>query len=120
MFLASAQQCKTHGTRCLDCHELIDACTCPGLPICPRQCLTIDSAIVLAAFDSANEVTCRFSQTHSQDSEEAIEVSSKDTILEGSDAGGHNARRKEEVARQPASLVLRRGKTYKRASKAQE
>ena len=31
-FLASARQCKTHGTQCMDCNELVDHCICPGLP----------------------------------------------------------------------------------------
>ena len=75
----------------MDCHELIDICTCPGLPTCPRPHLTIDSTIVLAAFDRANEVTRHFHQTHAQDSEEAIEVLPEGTVLEGSDGGGHNA-----------------------------
>ena len=94
--------------------------TCPGLPIPPRRALTIDSAIVLAAFDRANEVTRRFSQAHSQDHEEAIEVSSEDTVLEGSDVGGHNPGGEEEERGRVASPVRRRGKTHKRANKAQE
>ena len=63
-FLASARQCRTQGTYCMDCNELVDNCTCPGLPTRPRHRLTIDSTIVLAAFDQANEVTCCFHQTH--------------------------------------------------------
>ena len=106
-FLASARQCKTHGTRCTDCHELIDHCVCPGLPTQPRPHLTIDSAIVLAAFDQANEVTCRFRHAYAQDSEEAIEVSPDDTVLEGSDAGGHDARGEEEAGRRAASPICR-------------
>ena len=82
--------------------------------------LTIDSAIVLAAFDQANEVTHCFHQTHTQDHEEAIEVSSEETVLEGSDAGGHHARGEEEARRRAASPVLHRGKTHKRANKVQE
>ena len=104
-FLSSARQCKTHGTRCMDCNELVDHCMCPGLPTRPRPHLTINSAIVLAAFDRANEVTRRFCQTHTQDSEEAIEVSPEGTVLEGSDAEGHNARGEEEARRRAASPV---------------
>ena len=50
-FLVSTRQCKTHGTCCMDCHELVDVCTCPGLPTRPCPHLTINSAIVLATFD---------------------------------------------------------------------
>ena len=90
----------------MDCNELVNHCVCPGLPTRPCPHLTIDSAIVLAAFDQANEVTCRFHQTHTQDHEEAIEVLSGETVLEGSDAGGHHARGEEEARRRTASPVL--------------
>ena len=100
--------------------KLVDHCVCPRLPTRPHPHLTIDSAIVLATFDSANEVTRRFSQTHSQDRQEATEVSSEDTILEESDAGGPSAGREEEAGRRLASPILQRGKTHKRAGKAQE
>lgn len=123
MFLTSAQQCDTHGTQCRDCGKLVDACNRPGLPMRPCHHLTIDSTMVLAAFDQANEVTRRFHAAHAQDHEETNAVSSdkEGTVLEGGDGEGHDARGAHEKGKGPASPMVRRGqKTHPQSTKAQE
>lgn len=94
----------------MDCNEPVNRCTSLGLPVPPRPCLTLNSTIILAAFDAANEVTCQAHACQTQDNQEAIEISSDEedkgqegTILAGSredrpDTGGETEERKQAAS----------------------